>query len=91
MSLMIYRMELLRSCLHENMVNANNPFSGTIWDRITKTRFMKCKQYQMAVHDAAAHFNIGHLTTLLMYDKLYHNRVVTKTTAHVIGKLVDAQ
>ena len=50
--------------------NANEAFTGTIWNRIPKTRFIKYKQFQMAVHDVAAHFNIGNLATLLIYDKL---------------------
>ena len=34
----------------------------------------------MAVHDAAVHFNIGNLATLLIYDKLGIERVYYTTT-----------
>ena len=51
----------LNRCLHGKTQNANGAFNGTIWNRIPKTRFIKYKQFQMAVHDAAAHFNIGNL------------------------------
>ena len=53
-----------------NTQNANVAINGTIWNRIRKTRFIKYKQFQMAVHDAAVHFNIGNLATLFIYDKL---------------------
>ena len=65
MFLMVYRMELLRSCLHGKTVNANETFNGTIRDRIPKTRYMKYKQCQMAVHDAIMN----------NYVKLYYNRL----------------
>ena len=60
----------LRSCLHGKTINAKETCNGTIWFRIPKTRFVKYKHCQMAVRDAAACFNSGHLTTLLIYDKL---------------------
>ena len=41
-------------------------FSETIWNRIPKTRFIKYKQFQTNVLDAAAHFIIGNLATLLI-------------------------
>ena len=71
---------LLNRCLHGKTQNANEAFNGTIWNRIPKTRFIKYKQFQMAVHDAAAHFNIGNLATLLIYDKLDIERGYYTTT-----------
>ena len=44
---------LLRSCFHGKTVNANDTFNRTIWDIIPKTRFVKYKQCQMAVHKEA--------------------------------------
>ena len=49
-----------------NTQNANEAFNGAIWNRTPKTRFIKYKQFLMAVHDASAHFNIGNLATLLI-------------------------
>ena len=71
---------LLNRCLHGKTQNANEAFNGTIWNRIPKTRFIKYKQFQMDVHDAAVHFNIGNLTTLLIYDKLVIERGYYTTT-----------
>ena len=57
---------LLNRCLHGKTQNANEAFNGKIWNRIPKTIFIKYKQFQMAVHDAAVHFNIANLATLLI-------------------------
>ena len=32
--------------------------------------FIKYKQFEMSVCDAAAHFNVGNLATLLIFDEL---------------------
>ena len=66
----LWDVTLLNRCLHGKTQNANEAFNGTIWNRIPKTRFIKCKQFQMVVHDAPVHSNIGNLATLLIYDKL---------------------
>ena len=44
--------------------NQNEAFNGTIWNRIPKSKFIKYKQFEMAVCDATAHFNVGNLATL---------------------------
>ena len=51
--------------------NQNETFNGTIWNSIPKSRFTGYyKQFGLGVLDAADHFNIGNLATLLMYDKM---------------------
>ena len=57
-------------CLHGKTQNQNESFNGMIWNRIPKSRFIKYRQFAMAIFDAAAHFNIGNLATLMIYDKL---------------------
>ena len=52
---------LLMKCLHGKTQNQNESFNGMIWNRIPKSRFIKYKQFAMAIFDAAAHFNIGNL------------------------------
>ena len=41
-----------------------------IWNRVPKSCFIKYKQFATAIFDATAHFNIGNLATLMIYDKL---------------------
>ena len=41
-----------------------------MWNRIPKSRFVGYKQFGMGVLDAVAHFNIGNMSTLLIYDKM---------------------
>ena len=45
-----------------------------VWSRVPKTRFMKYKQFSAAVYDAAVHFKVGNIATLLIYDKLHIDR-----------------
>ena len=61
---------LLLKCLHGKTQNQNEAFNGTIWNRIPKSRFVGYKQFEMGVLDAVAHFNIGNMATLLIYDKM---------------------
>ena len=61
---------LLSKCLHGKTQNQNEAFNGTIWNRIPKTRFVKFKVFELALFDAVAHFNIGNLATLLIFDKV---------------------
>ena len=61
---------LLSKCLHGKTQNQNEAFNGTIWNRIPKTRFVKFKVFELALFDAVAHFNIGILATLLIFDKM---------------------
>ena len=60
--------QLLSKCLHGKTQNQNESFNTLIWKRTPKDRFVKLKQFEIAVYDAAAHFNIGNLATLLVYD-----------------------
>ena len=45
-------------------------FNGLIWRRTPKDRFVKMASFELAVYDAAAHFNIGNLVSLLVYDNV---------------------
>ena len=61
-------------CLHGKTQNQNESFNGMIWNRVPKSRFIKYKQFATAIFDATAHFNIGNLATLMIYDKLDNER-----------------
>ena len=61
---------LLMNCLHGKTQNQNESFNGMIWNRVPKSRFNKYKQFATAIFDATAHFNIGNLAALMIYDKL---------------------
>ena len=61
---------LLLKCLHGKTQNQNESFNGLIWRRTPKDRFVKMATFELAVYDAAAHFNIGNLASLLMYDNV---------------------
>ena len=61
---------LLMKCLHGKTQNQNESFNGMIWNRVPKSRFIKYKQFATVIFDATAHFNIGNLATLMIYDKL---------------------
>ena len=50
--------------------NQNESFNGLIWRRTPKDRFVKMATFELAVYDAAAHFNIGNLASLLVYDNV---------------------
>ena len=41
--------------------------NALVWKRTPKDRFVKLKQFKIAVYDAAFHFNIGNLATLRVY------------------------
>ena len=57
-------------CLHGKTQNQNECFNGMIWRRTPKDRFVKKTTFELAVYDAASHFNVGNLATLLLYDKV---------------------
>ena len=61
---------LLLKCLHGKTQNQNESFNGLIWRRTLKDRFVKMATFELAVYDAAAHFNIGNLASLLVYDNV---------------------
>ena len=61
---------LLLKCLHGKTQNQNESFNGLIWRRTPKDRFVKMATFELAVYDAAAHFNIGNLASLLVYDNV---------------------
>ena len=58
-----------------------------IWNRVPKTYFIKYKQFAAAVFDATAHFNIGNLATLRIYDKFYVERGYFTTTDCIDGNI----
>ena len=60
--------DLLSRCLHGLTQNQNESFNGTIWNRIPKHRFVKLNTFEIDVYDAVAHFNVGNLASLLIYD-----------------------
>ena len=57
-------------CLHGKTQNQNESFNGMICNRVHKSRFIKYIQFATAIFDATAHFNIGNLAILMIYDKL---------------------
>ena len=61
---------LLMICLHGKTQKQNESFNGMIWNRIPKSPFIKYKQFATAIFDATAHFNIGNLATIMIYDNL---------------------
>ena len=61
--------ELLDKCLDGKTQNQNESYNGMIWKRIPKDTFVKRTQFEIGVYDSVAHFNIGNLATLLIYDK----------------------
>ena len=60
--------ELLSRCLHGKTQNQNESFNGIMWNRVPKQRFIKLKSFEIGVYDSVAHFNVGNLVTLLIYD-----------------------
>ena len=60
--------DLLSRCLHGKTQHQNESFNGTIWKRAPKQRFEKLKTFEIGVYDSVAHFNVGNLDTLLIYD-----------------------
>ena len=61
---------LLRKCLQGKTQNQNESFNGLIWRRTAKDRFVKMTTFELALYDVVAHFNIGNLATLLIFDKV---------------------
>ena len=61
---------LFVKCLHGKSQNQNESFNGLIWRRTPKGRFVKMTSFELAVYDAVAHFNIGNLASLLVYDNI---------------------
>ena len=60
-------------------------FNGLIWRRTLMDRFVKMASFELAVYDATAHFNIGNLVSLLVYENIniergYHT---------ILGCIVD--
>ena len=60
--------DLLSRCLRGLTQNQNESFNGTIWNRIPKHRFVKLNTFEIGVYGAVAHFNVGNLASLLVYD-----------------------
>ena len=60
--------DLLSRCLHGLTQNQNESFNGTTWNRIPKDRFVKLNTFEIGMYDAVAHFNVGNLASLLIYD-----------------------
>ena len=61
--------ELLGKCLHGKTQNQNESYNSLIWKRTPKDKFVKQMTFEIAVYDSAAHFNVGNLATLLIYDR----------------------
>ena len=59
----------LEKCLHSKTQNANESFSGTIWEYIPKTTFVTLPNLEFDIYDALANFNIGIKASLLIYEK----------------------
>ena len=63
-----YNKPILSHCLHGKTQNQKGPFNGIIWKRVLKQCFVKLKIFKIGVYDSVAHFNVGNLVTLLIYD-----------------------
>ena len=62
--------KLLRKCLHGKTQNQNESYNSTIWHRIPKSIFVSATTFQLGVYDAAAHFNVGNIASLQVYDEI---------------------
>ena len=60
--------DLLSRCLHGKTQNQNESFNAIIWNQTPKQRFVKFETFDMAIHDAVIHLNIGGLGTLFIFD-----------------------
>ena len=56
--------------IFESLSDEDKSFNGLIWRRTPKDRFVKMASFELAMYDAAAHFNIGNLSSLLVYDNI---------------------
>ena len=50
--------------------NCNGSFSQTMYDRILKSNFCSTDTFYLGVYDAAANFNIGSKTSVLLLERL---------------------
>ena len=62
--------DLLKKCLDVQTQNHNESFNGTVWNRIPKTVYSGADQFQFGLYDAVAHFNIGRLSTIKIFETL---------------------
>jgi len=60
--------KLLSKCLHGKTQNQNESFNGMIWNRAHKETFIKLIQFENAVYDSVAHFNVGNQASLDIYN-----------------------
>ena len=63
-----YNEAILSHCLHGKIQNQNGSFNGIIWKRVPKRCFIKLKIFKIVLFDSVAHFNVGNLVPLLIYD-----------------------
>ena len=62
--------KLLKKCLHGKTQNANESFNAMIWNRIPKTRYCGLDKLELAAYDTVAHFNIGRMATIKVFETL---------------------
>ena len=60
----------MTECLHGKTQNQNESFSGMIWNSVPGVVSSNVNNSQQLFVDATAHFHIGNLATLMVYDKL---------------------
>ena len=63
-----YNEPILSHCLHGKTQNQNESFNGIIWKRVPKQCFIKLGIFKIGLYDSVAHFNVGNLVTVLIYD-----------------------
>ena len=63
-----YNEPILSHCLHGMTQNQKGSFIGIIWKHVPKRCFIKLKIFKIGLYDSVAHFNVGNLVTLLIYD-----------------------
>ena len=61
---------LLKKCLHGKTQNQNESLNGMVWQRIPKEVYVGSETLQLGLYDAVAHFNIGSITVIELFQAL---------------------
>ena len=61
---------LLKKWLHGKTQNQNESLNGMVWQRIPKEVYVGSEKLQLGLYDAVAHFNIGSITLIELFQAL---------------------
>ena len=61
---------LLKKWLHGKTQNQNESLNGMVWQRIPKEVYVGSEKLQLGLYDAVAHFNIGSITVIELFQAL---------------------